>query len=421
MKADKTIMSAILPKEPKTSGYDTEAQVLRIEGSTAWVHIPGGVEETPVAMTINASPGDTVRVRVAGGSAWLIGNDSAPPTDDKTAKEAQASAKRAAIIANEAAEAANGASGWTNYLHFDERTGLDVGYRENKAKTRVNADGIKFYDNIGGLMAAISNGADTPTSLSVSSTLETSIPTVGQVISHEIIGVPTTDVSLDVLIYTSNDTERQTINFPAEGTAVLSLAELTGTATYDGETLELTISTVGDVVSTEIKAIYSTQYYTPNFHVGLQSKVMAGNAAAIGNSVTASGANAFSTGQGSTASGYAAFASGMSSTASGLSSHAQNEGTIASKQAQTAIGSENKEDLETVITRPDGMPGYGQYAFIIGNGPDPNQYYGPSNAFAVSWDGETELYLNTSASSGTTDGDLYAAIRSAGWTSDVIV
>ena len=50
-----------------TSPYDTQAEVVRVEGNTAWVHIPGGVDETPVRMTMNANPGDMVQVRVSGG------------------------------------------------------------------------------------------------------------------------------------------------------------------------------------------------------------------------------------------------------------------------------------------------------------------------------------------------------------------
>lgn len=81
-------------KEP--TGYDTTAEVVRIEGSTAWVHIPGGVDETPVALTIGAQTGDTVQVRVSGGSAWLTGNLTDPPTSDKTANEALMTAAGAA-------------------------------------------------------------------------------------------------------------------------------------------------------------------------------------------------------------------------------------------------------------------------------------------------------------------------------------
>lgn len=52
-----------------TSAYDSVAEVRRVEGDTAWVHIAGGVDETPVKLTIAAKAGDTVQVRVGGGRA----------------------------------------------------------------------------------------------------------------------------------------------------------------------------------------------------------------------------------------------------------------------------------------------------------------------------------------------------------------
>lgn len=72
----------------KTNPYDTTATVRRVENGIAWVHIPGGVDETPVKLTIAAEAGDEVQVRVSGGRAFLVGNSTAPPTDDKTAKKA---------------------------------------------------------------------------------------------------------------------------------------------------------------------------------------------------------------------------------------------------------------------------------------------------------------------------------------------
>lgn len=76
-----------------TSAYDTPADVIRIDGNTVWAHIPGGVEETPVAKTVNCNVGDTIRIRVDGGQAWIIGNETAPPTDDTIAEEALKIAK----------------------------------------------------------------------------------------------------------------------------------------------------------------------------------------------------------------------------------------------------------------------------------------------------------------------------------------
>lgn len=70
---------------PAPTSYDTPATVTRIEDGIAWVHIDGGVDETPVKLTIAAHEGDTVQVRVGGGTAWLTGNGSRPPTDDALA------------------------------------------------------------------------------------------------------------------------------------------------------------------------------------------------------------------------------------------------------------------------------------------------------------------------------------------------
>lgn len=79
----------------KSAPYDTQAEVRRIEGNIAWVHIPGGVDETPVQLTTNAKKGDIVQVRVSGGRAWLYGNATAPPTDDTVAIKANKTAAAA--------------------------------------------------------------------------------------------------------------------------------------------------------------------------------------------------------------------------------------------------------------------------------------------------------------------------------------
>ena len=101
------IKEAINSKDNKqTNAYDTTAEVKRVdyETGTAWVHIPGGVDETPIKLTVNASVGDNVQVRVSGGSAWIVGNASAPPTDDATAIKARDVATNAFDVANNAAK-----------------------------------------------------------------------------------------------------------------------------------------------------------------------------------------------------------------------------------------------------------------------------------------------------------------------------
>lgn len=112
----------------KTRPFDTQAEVVRVEDGVAWVHMPGGVDETPVQLTVNAKKGDTVQVRVAGGQAWLVGNGSSPPTDDTRAIQADDKASSAVENANiakmaagqaeeAAAQAVEAAGAATNILH----------------------------------------------------------------------------------------------------------------------------------------------------------------------------------------------------------------------------------------------------------------------------------------------------------------
>lgn len=85
-----------------TAPYDTKATVKKVENGIAWVQIPGGVDETPVQMTLTAKAGDTVQVRVSGGRAWITGNGTAPPTDDARANDAYKVADKAYSVAENA-------------------------------------------------------------------------------------------------------------------------------------------------------------------------------------------------------------------------------------------------------------------------------------------------------------------------------
>ena len=108
MRIEKEFIKAIQKAStPKTSAYDTSATVTRIEGSTAWVHIDGGADETPVERTIDCAVGDTVRIRLSGGAGYVIGNNTAPPTDDAVAiiaRDTAYGADKKAQIAGQAAQ-----------------------------------------------------------------------------------------------------------------------------------------------------------------------------------------------------------------------------------------------------------------------------------------------------------------------------
>lgn len=107
-KVSKDLLDTIKDSPKKgTTPYDSVAEVVRIDGNTAWVHIAGGVEETPVMKTIDCKEGDSVQIRVSGGTAWVTGNSSAPPTDDTRANVAYNFAEIAiedALKARESAE-----------------------------------------------------------------------------------------------------------------------------------------------------------------------------------------------------------------------------------------------------------------------------------------------------------------------------
>lgn len=107
--------------EKKVGPYDTKAVVKRVEGNTVWVTIPGGVDETPISRTIDCSKGDTVQVRVSGGTAWITGNVTDPPTSNKKAEQALNKATKAAQSAERGLT-----SDTIYYLASDQDSGVTV-------------------------------------------------------------------------------------------------------------------------------------------------------------------------------------------------------------------------------------------------------------------------------------------------------
>ena len=115
-------------KSKKTGGYDVQATVRRVEDGVAWVHIPDGVDETPARLTINAKEGDVVQVRVVNGRAFLVGNASAPPTDNTEAIKALSQAD----VATQAATIAK--------LRADEATADAIRAHDAADSAQASAD-----------------------------------------------------------------------------------------------------------------------------------------------------------------------------------------------------------------------------------------------------------------------------------------
>lgn len=95
---------------------------------------------------------------------------------------------------------------------------------------------------------------------------------------------------------------------------------------------------------------------------------------------------------------------GADNFAGGDNSGAIGTGLWVSEDDQTAVGRWNKADI--------------QHAFAVGTGTGLNE---EKTAFAVTWDGDTVLDLDTTASASTEDTALYAAITALGWESEVLV
>lgn len=184
----KEIASAM--KESKTKPYDTVAEVLRVDEKTAYVHIDGGADETPAQMAINCKSGDTVKIRVSGGKAWLTGNLTSPPTDDTAAEKVKQSHERfkkgtAKNFGLQNKKIINAAKTATNFIDYIDGVGLMVGdMRGNTLKQNTlldaygmavrngnseivrfgtapivitNTDGDKTYDGSGSVMQSDRN------------------------------------------------------------------------------------------------------------------------------------------------------------------------------------------------------------------------------------------------------------------------
>ena len=326
--------------------YDTTAEVRRVENGKAYVHLPGGIDETPVALTIDAAPGDMVQVRVADGAAWLVGNRTAPPTDDTTARRAQRTATEAQATAEEAQETADKIRQhfWTDDdgAHITEVTQEEYGADPTTAGGNLLArsDGVAIREGTKELATMTKDGFDAKT-------------------------------------YDSGDNE-------------VVIAHLGyGAGTNDsGGTSNAPYYDIGVRLSGSTKGNYSTVEGHDNTASGYDSHAEGGVNIASGTDShcegarnTASGHYSHCEGALNTASGVDSHCEGYGSEASGNFSHAGGEQTIAGYDHQTVIGKYN-DNKSTDL-------------FEIGNGTSANAR---SNAFEVDEDGNVTAAGEVTAS-----------------------
>jgi len=381
--------------ENKDKSFDTPATVLRVDGDTVWVHIDGGADETPVRKTINCEQGQTVQVRIANGSAFLVGNASAPPTDDKTANVAHFVAEQADIKAVKAEETATEVKATVEELEVEVDGKVDVGtsnIQHLSSTMYQNANGVNIYNDelaVGDSYAHIDGDSfdikEATTAGTIDDANDTVIASFGQSVT-----VGSRKSGSTVGNYS------QVFGWNCE--AIKDYAHAEGHQTYAW----------GKYSHTEGRFSYADGDYA---HAEGCNTVARAYCHAEGEETLANGEHSHAEGYGTEAYGLAshtegelsrangsnAHAEGSSTLASGANSHAQNSYTIAASTSQTAIGKFNVSDSN------------GTYALIIGNGTDTDAR---SDALRVKWNGDVidgsgnkispTILISTTISSSTT-------------------
>lgn len=137
----KQLLDAFRKSQSKgTQGYDSQAVVKRVESNTIWVHIPGGIDETPIRKTVSANVGDVIQIRVAGGRAFAVGNETSPPTDDTLAKAANQTAGKAKAVAEAAKVEAGDAAEMSLEAHGSALRAYDAGTAQRRIFYAYAAD-----------------------------------------------------------------------------------------------------------------------------------------------------------------------------------------------------------------------------------------------------------------------------------------
>lgn len=361
-----SLRKSLQASDRKTSAYDTQATIRRIEGNTAWVHIPGGVDETPVQLTINAKEGDQVQVRVSGGRAFLVGNATAPPTDDSYARQigtmlsndisaAKIVIKRVQRVVQIVKDIADN----TNQYFWNVEEGTDTGahitekpqdefladsssggpnllIRSNGLACRDGTEELAIFSALGIRLGKL----DEPHAMFTADASEFAGADGSVVIQNNANGVTT--FTEGGLRFYQNDVQLTLEHEPVDGSFVVFSSGASqqatimdpSTITYSGSGKTITVHTgsssgLHPVTTAKIYVTYDTLEF-PTTAVGIGSFE-----------------NGFGAGQNSVAIGKDAMAYGEASLSQG-------KGTIARGEAQAVFGKYNVPDRESLIIAGNG-------------------------------------------------------------------
>lgn len=372
----------------KTSPYDTAARVVRVEGDTIWVHIPGGEEnsETPVNRTVDAKAGDYVQVRVSGGNAFLVGNATAPPTDNAYAQRVNTvltqEIKATNVIVKgvqKAVSAVRKIADNTNQYFWHTEEGTDTGAHITEIPQE---EFLADPENGGGNLLARSNGIAVRDGLDELAIFGVNGSRIGK--ENE------SNMSIDYHSIIASDRSGNDYFHISDLRDVSGYATLTYEDTGDGSTVRYTVGVfVSQIVSVFVDGVDQTQSvsissngyivifsvapadganivitymsnskYAKAYTAGMRQDGNVGGmsfvegvnniaqgfaSSARGNSTTALSPYSISEGYGTVARGYGAHAEGLYSETLKNYSHAEGNGTIASAEFQHVIGCFNEK------------------------------------------------------------------------------
>lgn len=406
-----------LKGKPVPAPYDTSATVVRVEDDTLWVHIPGGVEETPVRKTVNASAGDEIQIRVGGGRAWAVGNATAPPTDDTRANAAMEEIVR------------------INRLKADKAE-IGEAVINTLVSNDITAKNLTVIDDDGNVVATYSGhvviGKDGETHLEIDFNSLKLIDKDGNTYFHVSDLRDNTGYMNVVDYFTGSGTNHYfTFNYTCSSVdsvtindAVVSPSDYTynsgqivfNTAPASGASIAVFYKTDSQMAKAFTIGTRGNGVIGPYSYVeGLRAIASGKVSHAEGTETIASGRVSHAEGVESEASGFCSHVEGFATTASGdvshaegtdtiargPNSHAEGTGTIASGSNQHAAGRNNIEDYTNT------------YVEIIGNGSSNNAR---SNARTLDWNGNEVLSGNLTINGSTDVGAILAALTAdTGW------
>ena len=350
--------------QSKERSCDTPATVLRVEGDTVWVHIDGGADETPVQKTINCSEGETVQVRISNGSAFLVGNASAPPTDDKTANVAHFVAVEADEKATEAIETANAI-----VQTVSEKVSIgDSNVAVLSSTMYQNANGVNIYNDtlaVGDSYAHIDGDSFDIKQATTADTIDDANDVVIASFGREVT-VGSRDTGT-VGQYS------QVFGVDCIAAGQYDHAEGWKTKAFGGYSHVEGYLTTASGSFAHAEGTQSQAYGNSSHAEGYATLANGGGSHAEGYQTMAYSQNAHAEGTQTVANGDGTHAEGNLSKARAYYAHAQNNNTIADSQSQTSIGKFNVVDANDT------------YALIIGNGTADNAR---SDALRVKWNGD---------------------------------